>query len=932
MAKPLASRRAPARAAMREPRRVRCGRSASTTASHGTRSRAPASRSRAIAAATARRPASRASSRSPRRASRSGPRRRSGGSVSRSACTTRGSRFEPTCGRQLARIVRRRAVRHQRLEHGAHRRPRAGAGVELAVRVRPGAALAEAVVRVGVDRQPAIRGRERAPPRLDVAPALEHRDVQAGRHAVERAEQSRRVRCRRRRRAARRRRRARTSAGTWRAAAEPPRPHPHVDDEPPAPRTRPCVERDASQPRLGEPVRRAAERCGGGGQQRRSRRVAGGSGDGGSWSTTSRGTAAFWRAPRGRASAGALTAEAGGRYVLLSMSPARILLLALCLASPALARRPHPAPCADGRFPLLRQPVARWRAAGDPGGARRRRGHRPAVRAAVPATLKATRRGTVVRASGRLPGHSRARAAEGTARRAPARPPRHAPRGRAAARSPREGYAQPVRRAARPAQPVAEVPPQRGAGRRAAPCARGRAADTCGPSRPARASSARRSSTATAPSTSAPPIARSTRSAPDGTRALAAPHRRDHRLGRAARRPRPRLRRLRRRHALRASTPRPARRCGRSPPTRRRRPAPSSTGSRATSRWAPTARSTCPNDNFFTYAIDRDTRRVRWRFRTADQTWSLPAVDAATRPPLHRQQHPAASARTPSPSTPRPARRLEAADDGTVAASPLLTADGTVVVGGFDGFVRCYDQATRRAVLDASARATTSTPAPRGCPTARSSSRRADGTVYALDPETGALRWPFDTRDADPLVARDRRRRQRLRRLRRGPAVRAEPRRHAALVDAAHRRPARRPERLAGARPRRDRDRRRERRGLQRPVRLLPAARGRRRRALPRAAGRGPARRRRLPLVDDAVRPRARTRRRRRSRPTSRSPSRSSCAAAATRSSRSSTRRRVQVALDPPAPVRVEVSGDRKFVTVDPAGAPRRPGRRPAAR
>ena len=31
-----------------------------------------------------------------------------------------------------------------------------------------------------------------------------------------------------------------------------------------------------------------------------------------------------------------------------------------------------------------------------------------------------------------------------------------------------------------------------------------------------------------------------------------------------------------------------------------------------------------PNDNFFTYALDRDTRRVRWRFRTADQTWSLP--------------------------------------------------------------------------------------------------------------------------------------------------------------------------------------------------------------------------------------------------------------------------------------------------------------------
>ena len=38
-----------------------------------------------------------------------------------------------------------------------------------------------------------------------------------------------------------------------------------------------------------------------------------------------------------------------------------------------------------------------------------------------------------------------------------------------------------------------------------------------------------------------------------------------------------------------------------------------------------------PNDDFLTYAIDRDTMAVRWRFRTADQTWSLPAVNARER-------------------------------------------------------------------------------------------------------------------------------------------------------------------------------------------------------------------------------------------------------------------------------------------------------------
>src|SRR4030095_6737080 len=36
-----------------------------------------------------------------------------------------------------------------------------------------------------------------------------------------------------------------------------------------------------------------------------------------------------------------------------------------------------------------------------------------------------------------------------------------------------------------------------------------------------------------------------------------------------------------------------------------------------------------PNDNFYTYALSRDDHTVRWHFTTADQTWSLPAVDAA---------------------------------------------------------------------------------------------------------------------------------------------------------------------------------------------------------------------------------------------------------------------------------------------------------------
>src|SRR5207247_118730 len=44
----------------------------------------------------------------------------------------------------------------------------------------------------------------------------------------------------------------------------------------------------------------------------------------------------------------------------------------------------------------------------------------------------------------------------------------------------------------------------------------------------------------------------------------------------------------------------------------------------------PSGRLYVPNDNFFVYAIDRDTGSVSWRFRMPDQTWSLPAIDTTS--------------------------------------------------------------------------------------------------------------------------------------------------------------------------------------------------------------------------------------------------------------------------------------------------------------
>jgi hypothetical protein len=82
-----------------------------------------------------------------------------------------------------------------------------------------------------------------------------------------------------------------------------------------------------------------------------------------------------------------------------------------------------------------------------------------------------------------------------------------------------------------------------------------------------------------------------------------------------------------------------------------------------------------------------------------------------------------------------------------VAASPLLTGDGKVVVGGFDGYVRAYDQktgellwstGTRDHIYASPAQAADGTLVQPSC----------DGTIYALDPATGAVKWAFDTLEA----------------------------------------------------------------------------------------------------------------------------------------------------------------------------------------
>ena len=219
------------------------------------------------------------------------------------------------------------------------------------------------------------------------------------------------------------------------------------------------------------------------------------------------------------------------------------------------------------------------------------------------------------------------------------------------------------------------------------------------------------------------------------------------------------------------------------------------------------------------------------------------------------------------------------------------------------------------------------------CPTARSCSRRPTARVYALDPATGALRWQFDTREpirSSPAVDGDGNvyvgsGEGRLfvlnpdgtlrwsMQLIDGPRndLNASP----ALGPDADRTSPARAARSSASRtttacgPTRRRDARCQRRpGEDLPddgaVALWTTQFG-----APLAT----------PPAEIEAEPAAHLLALRARRP-------------ATRSSRSSTPPASQVTLDPPVPIRTEVSGDRKFLTIIPQARLAGPRRRPAAR
>ncbi len=154
-----------------------------------------------------------------------------------------------------------------------------------------------------------------------------------------------------------------------------------------------------------------------------------------------------------------------------------------------------------------------------------------------------------------------------------------------------------------------------------------------------------------------------------------------------------------------------------------------------------------PNDNFYVYAIDRAKASVLWKYKMPDQTWSLPGFDVAADTlfvgnnnllPILGKNTFAINASSNPPTT-----NWSVATLGTVAASPLVTTDGKIIVGGFDGYTRAFRETDGKILWQLATRDHIYA-SPAQLPDGTIVQPSADGTVYGVSPDDGSLRWAFD--------------------------------------------------------------------------------------------------------------------------------------------------------------------------------------------
>jgi outer membrane protein assembly factor BamB len=152
-----------------------------------------------------------------------------------------------------------------------------------------------------------------------------------------------------------------------------------------------------------------------------------------------------------------------------------------------------------------------------------------------------------------------------------------------------------------------------------------------------------------------------------------------------------------------------------------------------------------PNDNYLVYALDRETGERKTAYLANEMVWSLPSVNLETGRIFFASDY--QILKNVFAYDINGERLWQAGSFGTVAATSLLTsnaANGAVVVGGFDGFVRAFAQDSGKLLWKFGTKDHIyASPAQLSDGTIVQAS--TDGTLYAIDADTGKSKWEFDT-------------------------------------------------------------------------------------------------------------------------------------------------------------------------------------------
>ena len=152
------------------------------------------------------------------------------------------------------------------------------------------------------------------------------------------------------------------------------------------------------------------------------------------------------------------------------------------------------------------------------------------------------------------------------------------------------------------------------------------------------------------------------------------------------------------------------------------------------------------NDNYLYYRIDRDTGADRGHLVSNELGWSLPAVNTRTGRVFFGSMF--VALRNLFAFDVASGKRIWSSGGlGSIVSSPLLTstsAEGAVVVGGFDGYVRAFGQKSGRQIWKRATRDHVYA-SPAQLSDGHIVVASTDGSVYALDPDRGDVVWAFDT-------------------------------------------------------------------------------------------------------------------------------------------------------------------------------------------